>query len=173
LIYLNQSNYSIICSIQTRFAIYSLNKSLTCTEQIYLHPRFNLQIKGQVFISDCRAFQFEQNIYQKSVQFHRTNFLPDNQLTIMKSSETTCEYILENTNYLNNISFIQTKELSTTITIVPLFNPWKKDIQILGPCRTKLIPYREMFFTEDIGNIRNIHIEQGQTIQIKCKVRFK
>src|ERR1700722_11976979 len=41
-IYLNKSNYSVLCSIQTRFAIFSLNKSLTCTKEIYLHPRFNL-----------------------------------------------------------------------------------------------------------------------------------
>src|ERR1700722_1665251 len=38
------SNNSILCTIQTRFGIYLLNKSLTCTKQIYLHPRLNIQI---------------------------------------------------------------------------------------------------------------------------------
>jgi len=84
----------------------------------------------------------------------------------MKSSGKTCGYILENTN---NLSLIQTNELSTIITIFPFYNPWKQDIQTLGPCQTKLIPYREMFFTNDIVNIRNIYIKQGQTIQINCK----
>ncbi len=87
----------------------------------------------------------------------------------MKSSEKPCEYILENTNYLTNISSIPTNELSMIVTIFPFYNPWKKEIQTLGPCRTKIISYREMFFTDEIVSIRNIYIEHGQTIQIQCK----
>jgi len=164
-IYLNKLNYSILCSIQTRFSIFSLNKSLICTNKIYLHPHFNIQILGQLIIYDCRAYLFEENIYQTSIKFHQMNFLTNNQRTIMKSLEKPCEYILENTN---NISSIQTNELSTIITIFPFYNPWKQDIQTLGPCQTKIIPYRDMFFTNDAVNIRNIYIKQGQTIQIKC-----
>ncbi len=169
LIYLNKFNYSIICSIQTRFSIISFNKSLICTKQIYLHPRFNIQILGQLIIYDCQAYLFKETIYQTSIKFHQINFLTNNQRTIMKSFEKPCQYILENTN---NISTIQTNELSTVITIFPFYNPWKQDIQILGPCQTKIIPYRDMFFTNNIVNIRNIYIKQGQTIQIQCKNFF-
>jgi hypothetical protein len=168
-IYLNNS---ILCSIQTRFIIFSLNKSLTCTKEIYLHPRLNIQILGQFKIYNCQEYLFNENIYQTSIQFYQRNFLTNNQRIIIKSSEKPCEYILEYSNYLNNISLIQTNELSTIITIYPFYNPWKKDIQTIGPCRTKIIPYRDMFFTNDIGNIRNIYIEKGQTIQIQCKEFF-
>ncbi|CAF2436916.1 unnamed protein product [Rotaria sp. Silwood2] len=171
-IYLNSYNYSIICSIQTRFAIYSLNQFLICTEKIYLHPRLNIQIIGQLLIYDCRAYLFEENIYQTSIKFHRKNFPSNNQITKIKSSGKTCEYILENVIYINNISLIQTNELLTTINLYSFYNPWKKDIQILGTCQTKFIPYREMFFTNDIIHIRNIIIEKGQTIQIHCKEFF-
>ena len=163
------SNHSILCSIQTRFAIFSLNKSLTCTDKIYLHPRFNIQLVGQVEIYDCRADVFEESIYRISIQFQHINLVTNNQMITMKSSGKTCEYILDSTSYLGNISLIQRNELFTTVTIYPFYNPWKKDIQTLGPCRTQLIPYQEMFFTSDIINIRNINIEQGQTIQIRCK----
>ncbi|CAF1205708.1 unnamed protein product [Rotaria sordida] len=170
-IYLNSYNYSIICSIQTRFAIFSLNQFLTCTEKIYLHPRLNIQILRQLLIYDCRAYLFEENIYQTSIKFYQKNFLTNNQqITKIKSSGKTCEYILENIIYINNISLIQTNVLFTTINLYSFYNPWKKDIQILGTCQTKLIPYREMFFTNDIIHIRNIIIEQGQTIQIHCPI---
>ncbi len=160
------SNHSNLCSIQTRFAIFSLNKSLTCTEEIHLHPRLNIPIIGRFRFSDCRAYLFEENIYQTSIKFHP---LPNHQ-TILKSSEQTCEYIIEHTNYLINNSSIQTNEFFSIITIFPFYNPWIKDLQTLVPCRTKLIPYREMIFTGDIINIRNIYIEQGQTIRIQCKL---
>jgi len=90
----------------------------------------------------------------------------------MKSSGKSCEYILDSTSYLSNISSIQMKELFTTIKIYPFYNPWEINIQTLGPCRTKLIPYEEMVFTNDIVNIRNINIEQGQTIQIQCNESY-
>lgn len=154
-------NHSILCSIQTDFAIYSLEKSLTCTKEVYLHPRFHIQLFRQFKIYDC---QVNENIYLKSIEFSQKN-----SNTIIKSSEKTCEYLLENINYLNNISLINTNELSSLITIYPFSNPWKKDIQIIGPCRTKIIQYREMFFTDNIVNIRNIYIKKGGTIQIQCK----
>ncbi|CAF3444317.1 unnamed protein product [Rotaria sp. Silwood1] len=169
-IYLNSYNYSIICSIQTRFAIFSLDKFLTCTEKIYLHPRLNIQILGQLLIYDCRAYLFEENIYQINIKFNQKNFLTNNQITRIKSSGKTCEYILENIIYINNISLIQTNELFIIINLYSFSNPWKKDIQILGTCQTKFISYREMFFTNDIIHIRNINVEQGQTIQIHCPI---
>jgi hypothetical protein len=167
MIYFNHSNR---CSIQTRFAIFSFNQSLTCTEEIYLHPRLNIPIIGRFRFSDCRAYLFENNIYQTSIQFHQYNFFTNHLQTLMKSSEKSCEYIIEITNYFINNSLIQTNELSNIIMIFPFYNPWKKDLQTLGPCRTKIIHYREMIFTADINNIRNIYIEQGQTIRIECKI---
>ena len=169
LTYFNDYNSLVTCSIQARFSILLLNKSLTCTEKIYLHPRLNIKISGQLIIYDCRAYLFKEKIYQTSIQFHRRNILTDNQITKMKSSEKTCQYILENTSYLNNNSLIQTNEVLTTINLFSFHNPWKQYIQTLGTCRTKLIPYSELFFTDDVMSIRNVIIETGQTIHIRCK----
>ncbi|CAF5206138.1 unnamed protein product, partial [Rotaria magnacalcarata] len=69
--------------------------------------------------------------------------------------------------HINNISLIQTHEVLTTIDLYLFSNPWRKDIQTLGTCQTKVIPYREMFFTNDIIHVRNIVIGQGKTIQIQ------
>ncbi|CAF3984314.1 unnamed protein product [Adineta steineri] len=164
-------NHSILCSIQTRFTIFSNKTSLSCTNEIYLHPRLNNYISTQLKIYNCRAnLFFEQNIYQTSIKFQHTNFSTYNQTISIKSLEQICEYLLDSTSYLGNISTIEINELLTTVTIFPFYNPWKKDIQILGPCRTKFISYQDMFFTNDIVNIRNISAEQGQTIQIHCPI---
>lgn len=171
--YFHYSHPSIVCSLTTRFAIYSLEQSFTCTKRIFLHPRLHIPIQGRFTLYDCRASSFEQTVYQKSVQFHRKDFFAtNNQLTLMKSSDKPCEYILENTVYLDNVSSIQTKELLTTVTIYPLNNPWNRTIQTFEPCQTSIVPYREMFFTTDVNRIRDIQIEQGQTIQIHCKEIF-
>ncbi|CAF4239525.1 unnamed protein product, partial [Adineta steineri] len=164
-------NHSILCSIQTRFTIFSNKTSLSCTNEIYLHPRLNNYISTQLKIYNCRAnLFFEQNIYQTSIKFQHTNFSTYNQTLSIKSLEQICEYLLDSTSYLGNISTIEINELLTTVTIFPFYNPWKKDIQTLGPCRTKFISYRDMFFTNDIVNIRNINVEQGQTIQVHCPI---
>ena len=92
-------------------------------------------------------------------------------MTKLQTSSHTCEYILENRIHFNNThTLIQMKdELVTRIILVSLYNPWTNDNHhLLEICHTKLIPYREMFFTDDINNIRNIIIEIGQTIQIQC-----
>ncbi|CAF0886521.1 unnamed protein product [Adineta steineri] len=168
LIYFNQS---ILCSIQTRFTIFSNKTSLSCTNEIYLHPRLNNYISTQLKIYNCRAnLFFEQNIYQTSIKFQHTNFSTYNQTISIKSLGQICEYILDSTSYLGNISTIEINELLTTVTILPFYNPWKKDIQILGSCGTTFISYQDMFFTNDIVNIRNINVEQGQTIQLHCPI---
>lgn len=163
-------NSSIICSIQTRFAIFSLEKSLSCTDKIYLHPRLNVQILRQLNIYDCQAYLFEENVYLKSIKFHQNYFLINTQTTKLKPSNQTCEYTLENIIYINNSSSIKTNQLSTTISLYSFHNPWKKDVEVLGICHTKFIPYREIFFTHDIIHLRTIIIEKGQTIQINCLI---
>ncbi|CAF1252808.1 unnamed protein product [Rotaria magnacalcarata] len=170
LTYINTYNHSITCSIQTRFAIFSLNKFLTCTDKIYLHPRLNIEISAQIIIYDCRAYLFEKNVYEKSIQFYRKEFSTNKQILKIKSSSKTCEYAFENIMHINNISLIQTHEVLTTIDLYLFSNPWRKDIQTLGTCQTKVIPYREMFFTNDIIHVRNIVIGQGKTIQIQCPI---
>ncbi|CAF3988024.1 unnamed protein product [Rotaria magnacalcarata] len=86
LTYINTYNHSITCSIQTRFAIFSLNKFLTCTDKIYLHPRLNIEISAQIIIYDCRAYLFEKNVYEKSIQFYRKEFSTNKQILKIKSS---------------------------------------------------------------------------------------
>lgn len=163
LMYFNQTN---LCSIQTRFAIFSLEKSFICTKQVYNHPRLAIQIFGQLKIYDCQAEIFYENIYKKNLKFFRNNIQINYEHIQLKSSDNICEYLFEN-KY--NLSLIHTNELLTMIKIYPFSNSWYKDIQTIGPCQTKILQYEEMFFTNNIGNIRDVYIEKGQTIQIQCK----
>jgi len=56
-------------------------------------------------------------------------------------------------------------ELTTKIRILPLYNSWNKEIQIIGPCRTKFIPYRHMFFEQ----IRKLSFTKRQSVEIECR----
>ena len=169
LLSLSYFNHSKICSIQTRFTTFSSNQSFTCTSKISLHPRLNPSILGQFRFFDCRAQIFEEMIYRTNLYFHQLDFHSHHLQTRIIPSGKTCEYLFETINYFLNSSVIPRDELVSLITILPHSNPWKKEIENLGPCSTKIIPYREMFFTDDIIHIRNIHIELGQTIQVQCK----
>ena len=153
------SNESILCSIATRFAIYSLNHSLTCTNEIHLHPRFNFQISRQLTIVDCQFEVFANNFHVKSIRFHPNE---NTEQFLKKSTEHSCEYILENRLYFNPNTM---NELTTKIRILPLYNSWNKEIQIIGPCRTKFIPYRHMFFEQ----IRKLSFTKRQSVEIECR----
>ncbi|CAF0732958.1 unnamed protein product [Adineta ricciae] len=170
MIYLKDDSQSILCSIYTRFALIPSNSPLTCTEKIHLHPRKMSLIFAQISIYDCRADTFKNNIYQNSIQFQHTNIPVPNQTNTMKTSENPCEYFFQNIASLPNMTSIQTDELLTKVTIYPLLNSWNRDLQTFDACRTKLIPYREMSFTDDIIGIRNIYIEPGETIQMRCPI---
>lgn len=169
MIYSKDDTHSILCSIHTRFALLSSNPSLTCTEKIYLHPRKTSLIVAQIRIYDCRADIFEKSIYQNAIQFQHTNIPVANQTVTIKASESPCEYLFQSIASLPNMTSLQTDELLTKVTIYPLFNPWNKDLQVFDACRTKLIAYQEMSFTDDIVGIRNIYIEPGETIQMRCR----
>lgn len=159
-------NHSKICAIETRFTIYSLNQSFTCTSKISLHPRINPSIQGQFRLIDC---QVREMIYRMNLVFHQLNVYFHHMQTRILSTKTTCEYLFEITNYFLNDSSMASDEFVSFMTIRSDSNPWKKHMEHLGPCTTKIIPFREMFFTEDIVQIRNIQIDLGQTIQIQCK----
>ena len=166
-IYFNRTE---ICSIQTRFLLFSVDQSFTCTSKIARHPRLNPSIVGQFRFLHCRTSLFDEMIIGKNLQFQQLDFHTHHLQTTIKSSDNSCESIFEMTNYFVNSSSIPNEDLSSLLTIFPFSNPWNKDnIQTLGPCRTKIISYREMTFTNDVIHFRNIFIELGQTIEIQCK----
>ena len=159
----------VLCTIQTRFAIVSLQSSLTCTERIYIHPRFDSLISGQVRVDDCRTHQFEQQIYQPSLRFHRTHLPMKSHRITVRPSDQPCQYTIENIHHLDHrFVWKQLDYVLTTVTLLPLFNPWKDESIVLGPCRTALVPFKEMYFTEDIVHVRNVHTEPGRTVTIRC-----
>ena len=168
MIYLKDDSRSILCSIYTRFALIPSNSPLTCTEKIHLHPRKTSLIFAQIRIYDCRADTFKNDIYQNSIQFQHMSIPVVNQTSTMKIAENPCEYLFQSIAFLPTMTSIQTDELFSKVTIYPLLNSWNRDLQTLDECRTKLIPYREMSFTDDIVGIRDIYSEPGETIQIRC-----
>jgi hypothetical protein len=170
LTYFHHRNGSIVCTIQTRFAVFSSARSLTCTDRIYLHPRYANQLSAAWSLHDCRAHAFEQAIYRSSVQFHQRHVLSEDSVTTMRSSaDQPCHYTVDRTSSLRYQSLLHLDHLLTTVTLLSRHNPWRDEVVTLGPCRTSLLPFTEMVFTDDIVSVRNVHVEQKQTIQVHCE----
>ena len=170
LTYVNLRNGSIVRTIQTRFAVFSSARSLTCTDRIYLHPRYANQLAAAWSLHDCQAHAFEHAIYRPSVQFHQRHVPSEDSVTTMKSSPAhPCHYTIDRTSSLRYHELLHLDQLLTTVTLLSRHNPWKDEVFTFGPCRTTLIPFTEMVFTDDIVSVRNVHVEQKQTIQVQCE----
>lgn len=169
-----QSSTSL-CSLQNRFAVIRSKTTLICTERIHLHPKFKSQHSAKVFISDCRAEKFEDSIYRTAISFVRPQLLIPSASSIftVRPSNETCQVVVENRLVFDGFPlFEQMEHFFTTVTLISPSFPWKIESISLESCRTELIPFQDMFFTDDILHLRTLHLEQGQSISIRCKNLF-
>jgi hypothetical protein len=170
-IYRSFDDAFLSCTIQTRFIMVTSNtSSLTCTRQVYLHPHYINYVSSEILLDNCRL---RSAIDRLQIEFHRSYKLTNNNehnLTIT-SSNRTCQWLVK---HIGMIPLRMTHEhidhVWTTATLMSItWHVWPLTTMTFEPCRTQLIQFRKMFFTDDIARLRRIHIEQERTIEIQCK----